>query len=421
MKETRFKQTEIGLIPEEWEVRKLGSIFKFIPNNTISRENLVNLGTVMNVHYGDILIKYGSILDIKNNDIPFINDSVISNSKFNEFAKDGDILIADTAEDEMVCKATELYNIENRKLVSGLHTMWIRPIIEFKPKYLGYFFNSTFYHNQILPLIQGTKVCSVSKGAIKDTCISIPLENEQNKIASALTSIDNLLLSLDKQIEKKRLIKQGAMQELLTGKKRLPGFTGEWVERRLGEISEMNSGGTPSVNVKEYYGYGIPFLSISDMSWQGKYLRQTEKSITYLGLKNSSARIVPSGTILYAMYASIGKCSIANIELAISQAILGIKVNKEVLNNIYLYYYLSFIENKAKEIGQQGTQSNLSKQIVEKFKIQLPTIKEQQTIATILSSMDKEIESLEGKKAKYEQIKQGMMQQLLTGKIRLIS
>lgn len=421
MKETRFKQTEIGLIPEEWEVRKLGSIFKFIPNNTISRENLVNLGTVMNVHYGDILIKYGSILDIKNNDIPFINDSVISNSKFNEFAKDGDILIADTAEDEMVCKATELYNIENRKLVSGLHTMWIRPIIEFKPKYLGYFFNSTFYHNQILPLIQGTKVCSVSKGAIKDTCISIPLENEQNKIASALTSIDNLLLSLDKQIEKKRLIKQGAMQELLTGKKRLPGFTGEWVERRLGEISEMNSGGTPSVNVKEYYGYGIPFLSISDMSWQGKYLRQTEKSITYLGLKNSSARIVPSGTILYAMYASIGKCSIANIELAISQAILGIKVNKEVLNNIYLYYYLSFIENKAKEIGQQGTQSNLSKQIVEKFKIQLPTIKEQQTIATILSSIDKEIESLKGKKAKYERIKQGMMQQLLTGKIRLIS
>lgn len=136
MKETRFKQTEIGLIPEDWEIRKLGSIFKFIPNNTISRDNLVNQGTVMNVHYGDILIKYGSILDIKNNDIPFINDSIISNSKFNEFAKDGDILIADTAEDEMVCKATELYNIENRKLVSGLHTMWIRPIIEFKPKKL---------------------------------------------------------------------------------------------------------------------------------------------------------------------------------------------------------------------------------------------------------------------------------------------
>ena len=109
MKETRFKHTEIGLIPEDWEIRKLGSIFKFIPNNTISRDNLVNQGTVMNVHYGDILIKYGSILDIKNNDIPFINDSVISNSKFNEFAKDGDILIADTAEDEMVCKLSLIH------------------------------------------------------------------------------------------------------------------------------------------------------------------------------------------------------------------------------------------------------------------------------------------------------------------------
>ena len=210
------------------------------------------------------------------------------------------------------------------------------------------------------------------------------------------------------------------MQELLTGKKRLLGFTGEWVEKLLGEITEMNSGGTPSVNVKEYYGNEIPFLSISDMSWQGKYLRKTEKSITYLGLKNSSARIFPCGTILYAMYASIGKCSIAKIELAISQAVLGIKVNKDVLNNIYLYYHLSFIENKAKKIGQQGTQSNLSKEIVEKFKILLPSLQEQKAIAAVLSSMDREIESLEGKKAKYEQIKQGMMQQLLTGKIRLI-
>lgn len=420
MKETRFKQTEIGPIPEDWKISKLGSIFKFIPNNTISRDNLVEQGVIMNVHYGDILIKYDSILDIEENNIPFINENVIGDCRFNEFAKDGDILIADTAEDEMVCKATELHNIKNRKLVSGLHTMWIRPVIEFKSKYLGYFFNSTFYHNQILPLIQGTKVCSVSKGAIKDTCICIPLENEQKKIASALTAIDNLLLSLEKLIEKKRLIKQGTMQELLTGKKRLPGFTGEWVEKLLGEITEMNSGGTPSVNVKEYYGNEIPFLSISDMSWQGKYLRKTEKSITYLGLKNSSARIFPCGTILYAMYASIGKCSIAKIELAISQAVLGIKVNKDVLNNIYLYYHLSFIENKAKKIGQQGTQSNLSKEIVEKFKILLPSLQEQKAIAAVLSSMDREIESLEGKKAKYEQIKQGMMQQLLTGKIRLI-
>lgn len=414
MKETRFKQTEIGLIPEDWEIRKLGSIFKFIPNNTISRDNLVNQGTVMNVHYGDILIKYDSILDIKNNEIPFINDSVISNSKFNEFAKDGDILIADTAEDEMVCKATELYNIENRKLVSGLHTMWIRPITEFKPKYLGYFFNSTFYHNQILPLIQGTKVCSVSKGAIKDTYISIPLENEQNKIASALTSIDNLLLSLDKLIEKKRLIKQGAMQELLTGKKRLPGFTGEWVERRLGEIGALAM--CKRVFQEETSEKGdIPFYKI------GTFGRKADAYISvnkYEQLKQMY-RFPKKGDILISAAGTIGRSVVYDGKPAYFQDsnIIWLDHNEKQIINRFLY----FIYQVIKWNTENTTIARLYNDNFNSMTIRFPlSIEEQQAIASALTRMDKEIESLEGKKAKYEQIKQGMMQQLLTGKIRLI-
>lgn len=419
MKETRFKQTEIGLIPEDWEIRKLGSIFKFIPNNTISRDNLVNQGTVMNVHYGDILIKYGSILDIKNNDIPFINDSIISNSKFNEFAKDGDILIADTAEDEMVCKATELYNIENRKLVSGLHTMWIRPIIEFKPKYLGYFFNSTFYHNQILPLIQGTKVCSVSKGAIKDTYVSIPLENEQNKIASALTSIDNLLLSLDKLIEKKKLIKQGAMQELLTGKKRLPGFAGEWIEKRLGEIGEIIK---ESINPQLYRNQ-----SFSEYSMPAYDLNK-QPEIKY-GEEMFSNRTKIDGTVLLYNKLNVRQRRIWYIENCKQNSIcsmefLPYKVYRDYLK--FFYYKLSIDSVVNFFVGISKGTSNSQKRISPNdfldFKVKYPReLQEQKAIATVLSSIDKEIESLEDKKAKYEQIKQGMMQQLLTGKIRLIS
>lgn len=403
MKETRFKQTEIGLIPEDWEIRKLGSIFKFIPNNTISRDNLVNQGTVMNVHYGDILIKYGSILDIKNNDIPFINDSIISNSKFNEFAKDGDILIADTAEDEMVCKATELYNIENRKLVSGLHTMWIRPIIEFKPKYLGYFFNSTFYHNQILPLIQGTKVCSVSKGAIKDTYVSIPLENEQNKIASALTSIDNLLLSLDKLIEKKRLIKQGAMQELLTGKKRLPGFTGEWVKRRLGEIANKITTGKLDANAM-VNGGKYPFFTCAREVYRINTFAFDEEVLLISG---NGANV---GYIHYYK----GKFN------AYQRTYILYDFSDDIQ---YIKAYLD--KFLCKRIETEKSDSNtpfIKMDTLTEMYINIPQqLEEQKAIATVLSSMDKEIESLESKKAKYEHIKQGMMQQLLTGKIRLIS
>ncbi len=403
MKETRFKQTEIGLIPEDWKIISLEEIGEPKMCKRILKNQTFIKGDIPFYKIGT----FGGKADA------YISKSLYEyyKKKFS-FPQKGNVLIsaAGTIGRLVIYQGEDAYYQDS-------NIVWIDNKEEkLLNQYLYYTLKNTSWDTS-----QGT-IQRLYNASLKAKQIIIPLSiNEQKKIASALTSIDNLLLSLDKLIEKKRLIKQGAMQELLTGKKRLLGFSGEWVERRLGEISEMNSGGTPSVNVKEYYGYGIPFLSISDMSWQGKYLKQTEKSITYLGLKNSSARIVPSGTILYAMYASIGKCSIANIELAISQAILGIKVNKEVLNNIYLYYYLSFIENKAKEIGQQGTQSNLSKQIVEKFKLQLPTIKEQQTIATVLSSIDKEIESLEGKKAKYEQIKQGMMQQLLTGKIRLIS
>lgn len=415
MKETRFKQTEIGLIPEDWEIKKLGSIFKFIPNNTISRDNLVKQGDIMNVHYGDILVKYGSILDIEKNDISFIDGRIISNCRFNEFAKDGDIIIADTAEDEMVCKATELYNIKNFRLVSGLHTMWIRPIIGFKPKYLGYFFNSAFYHNQILPLIQGTKVCSVSKGAIKDTYISIPFENEQNKIASALTSIDNLLLSLDKLIEKKRLIKQGAIQELLTGKKRLPGFTGEWVERRLGEIGVLAM--CKRVYQEETSEKGdIPFYKIGTFGSKADAYISVNK---YEQLKQMY-RFPKKGDILISAAGTIGRSVVYDGKPAYFQDsnIIWLDHNEKQIINSFLY----FIYQVIKWNTENTTIARLYNDNFNSMTIRFPlSIEEQQAITTVLSSIDKEIESLENKKAKYEQIKQGMMQQLLTGKIRLIS
>lgn len=413
MKETRFKQTEIGLIPEDWSYGVFADFLKTFTTGATPLRSIKSYyeGNIKWVSSGEL--NYRTIYDT----IEHITESAAKNTNLKIHEK-GTFLMAITGLEAEGTRGK--CAILGTEATTNQSCLAINSTSKMMAEYLYYYYR---LNSDLLAFkyCQGSKQQSYTAEIVKKLPIYCPKDIiEQKKIASALTSIDNLLLSLEMQIEKKRLIKQGAMQELLTGKKKLPGFTGKWVEKRLGEITEMNSGGTPSVNVKEYYGNEIPFLSISDMSWQGKYLRQTEKSITYLGLKNSSARIFPSGTILYVMYASIGKCSIAKIELAISQAVLGIKVNKEVLNNIYLYYYLSFIENKAKEIGQQGTQSNLSKQIVEKIKILLPPLEEQKSIAKVLSSMDKEIESLECKKAKYEQIKQGMMQQLLTGKIRLI-
>lgn len=247
MKDTRkYKQTELGLLPEDWEVARLGEKFRFISNNTFSRDFLCEDGEIKNIHYGDVLIKYGSTLDVSQSDIPTINSELLPSYQPKCFAEDGDIIIADTAEDETVCKATELWNIGGKRVVAGLHTMWCRPAQNtFAIKFLGYFMNTSLYHNQVLPLIQGIKVSSVSKSAIQGTWLCIPPIEEQRRIASALTSIDNLIDSLDRLIAKKRDIKQGAMQQLLSGKKRLKGFTEPWVEKKLGDVALF-----PTSNIK---------------------------------------------------------------------------------------------------------------------------------------------------------------------------
>ena len=419
MKETKFKQTEVGMIPSDWEVKTFCELFEVLPNNTLSRAELnKEYGSYKNVHYGDILVEFGEWIDCSNVGLPFIN----SNAKFNHTVlQDGDIVIADTAEDETVGKSTEITNAKNKKIVSGLHTIPIRPKIKFAPKWLGYYINSACWHDQILPFITGTKVSAISKAAVSQTKLFFPAKiEEQQRIANALSDVDTLIANLEKLIAKKKNIKQGAMQQLLTGKQRLSGFDGVWEHDKLGNIAEMNSGGTPSSENSHYYGGKIPFLSISDMTKSGKYIFVTEKSITQLGLDNSSARVYPAGTLLYAMYASLGKCSISKIDLAISQAILGFKLSN-LIDRDFMYYYFCFIENTIKNIGQTGTQSNLSKSIVENFEIYHPhDVSEQQAIAKILSDMDTEIATLETKLAKYRKLKTGMMQQLLTGKIRLV-
>lgn len=286
--------------------------------------------------------------------------------------------------------------------------------------YLYYYLTSNLGCKSLKDINASTSLGALYKEDVKNINLLYPPIYEQSIIAEALSDVDALIAVLDKKIEKKRLIKQGAMQQLLTGKKRLGSFADKWIEIRLGDKAAMNSGGTPESSNSEYYGDEIPFLSISDITVAGKHVRHTEKAITTKGLNNSSARMFPAGTIMYAMYASLGKCAIADVDLACSQAILGITPS-DAIDNEYLYYYLAFIEDKVKDLGQTGTQTNLSKRLVQDFVLNLPhDVIEQQAIASILSDMDKEIADLEARRDKYTQIKSGMMQKLLTGQIRLI-
>lgn len=422
MKETRFKDTEVGRIPEDWQLDRLKENFEFKANNTLSRDALSESGIIQDVHYGDVLVKYGSHLDVQKDGVPYISDDRFNASSF---ISDGDIIIADTAEDETVGKATEVLNVRNNKLVSGLHTMWLHPINQEKYAlgYLGYAFNASIYHNQLLPLMQGTKVTSVSKSAIKDTYIPIPPKSEQTRIATALSNIDALISEMGRLIEKKRAIKQGAKQQLLTGKKRLKGFSEPWIEKKLGEDARILRGGSPRP-IEDYITDsqdGLNWIKIGDVKPDDKYFRKTAEKIKKEGL--AKTRQVKKGDFILSNSMSFGRPYILDIDGCIHDGWLVIQDYQEAYDMQFLYYVLCSdgVKNQYIAMAAGSSVQNLNKEKVANVILNAPvSLEEQSAIASVLSSMDDEISALEAKKAKYEQIKQGMMQQLLTGKIRLV-
>ena len=179
---------------DPWEQRKLGEELGFLRNNTLSRAELSDSeGTVFDIHYGDVLIKYGSVLDAEKADVPRIANDAVANRQTCDCLQDGDVIIADTAEDSAVGKCTELCNSAGKKVFSGLHTMPLRPMRKYASGYLGHYLNSPAFHDQLLPLMQGIKVISVSRSAIEDMTMSVPSVAEQASIGAFFDRLDSLI------------------------------------------------------------------------------------------------------------------------------------------------------------------------------------------------------------------------------------
>lgn len=200
----------------EWEVRPFGICFANIPNNTLSRADLnYETGLAQNIHYGDVLIKFGEILDLRKEVLPFISSDVVANKLKHAALQNGDIIIADAAEDDTVGKCTELFNIDEQLILSGLHTIAVRPTLPFASKYLGYYLNSTSYHDQLLSLMQGTKVLSISKTAIQNTNVIFPKRlEEQIQIGNCFQTLDTLINQHQQQITKLNNIKQACLSKM---------------------------------------------------------------------------------------------------------------------------------------------------------------------------------------------------------------
>ena len=385
MKETRFKDTEIGRIPEDWSTDNLGDIGELAMCRRIFQDETS-----------------------PNGDIPFYKigtfgnkaDAFISKEKFEaykstyRYPQKGDILIsaAGTIGRLVIFDGTPSY-FQDSNIVWLAHNN--RKVIN---PFLFYRFQTIKWN------IENTTIARLYNNNFNNTLISFPPLSEQTRIAYALTSIDNLISSLDKLIEKKKAIKEGTMQQLLTGKKRLKGFNEPWVERRLGDIAHNICTGKRNGNEQKPTGK-YPFFVRS---------QQVYRIDTYSF--DGEAIIVPGeggiGTIFHYI---TGKFDY-------HQRVYKISGFTNEVNGRFIYYYMKrFFGRYALQNSVKATVDSLRLSSFLNFDVIIPDNKDEQSaIAVILSSIDHEILSLEAKRDKYIKTKQGMMQQLLTGRIRLV-
>ena len=399
-----FQKTEIGIIPNDWLLVSYNEVFDFLPSATYSRAQLTLNDEIKYVHYGDIHTKWIHFLDVSKSDLPSIKTEQQKNYPL---LKEGDLLTVDASEDYTgVGKSVEVRNIGNSKIISGLHTFLLRDSNNIIANgYKGYLHSNLLIKKQMDTLATGLKVYGVSKTNLK--LIKIPLpptKAEQTAIVTALNDADKLITELEKLIAQKKLIKQGAMQELLRPKE-------GWEVKKLGIYLKFQVGFPFSSKNFNTDLTGIRLVKNRDL--------KSDDSIIFYDGQYAIDFVVNNNDVLIGMDGDFIPCLWGKGISLLNQRVGRIIPFKKI-SLLFLYYYLQkplkTIENRT----SSTTVKHLSHSDIEEIELPLPDYTTQIKISLILSDMDSEIKSLEKKLNKYKMIKQGMMQNLLTGKIRLI-
>ncbi|HCK3343693.1 TPA: restriction endonuclease subunit S [Pseudomonas aeruginosa] len=410
-----FKQTEVGVIPEDWETPTvLGVSLQIIDFRGRTPKKLgmswgggdIPALSAGNVRMGFIDFSEECYLgsealysrwmtrgDVEKNDIVFTTEAPLGNVA----------LIPDDRK-YILSQRTVLLKIDPRQAVS-------RFVFQLM---LSERFQKILADNSSGTTAKGIQRKSFEK--LKVVCPSLP---EQHAIATALSDVDALLGALEQLIAKKRDLKQAAMQQLLTSQTRLPGFDGEWDLRRLGDIARIQRGASPRpIDSPVWFDESsdIGWVRISDVTKSGMYLRETTQRLSQLGVKHS--RPVARGSLIMSICATVGRPIVTEIDVCIHD---GFVVFDDLqADKLFIYYMLKWIEPDWSKHGQTGSQMNLNTGLITGTEIALPSLPEQAAIAVVLSDMDAELVALEQRLAKTRALKQGMMQELLTGRTRLV-
>ncbi|MBA3075749.1 MAG: hypothetical protein FP831_19310 [Anaerolineae bacterium] len=417
-----FKFTPLGLIPNEWKVITFGDL----PEKS-NRWGITGGPFGSNLKKSDYVNDGVRILQLQNiGDGDFLDDYKIytSKRKADELIScniyPGEIILSKMGDPVARCCFIPLN--DRRYLMASDGIRLVVDEKRFDKRLVKFYINSTYFRKKAIEASTGTTRQRIGLVELKTLPFISPPIAEQHAIAEALSDVDALISSLEELIAKKRVIKQGVMQELLTGKRRLPGLSDLWEIKKLVDMVDIRSGGTPSTLRQEYWGGEIPWCTPTDITAlkKNKYIYKTKKMISEFVLKNSSAEIIPSNSIIMTSRATIGECAINKIPISTNQGFKNL-IPKDGVDVEFLYYVLQTKKQELISLSSGSTFLEINKGKLAKVKFYLPKKKpEQSAIAKILSSLDLEINILQEKLNKAKLIKQGMMQELLTGRIRLI-
>lgn len=392
-----YKNTDIGVIPDDWDVKRLGDLGTFKKGRGIKKDEVLSDGLPC--------VRYGEIYTHHNDYVKKFNSFIsLGTAKESQKIKQGDLLFSgsgETAEEIGKCVAY----LNQDEAYAGGDIIILSPAKD-DSKFLGFLLNTEVAVRQKSQIAQGDAVVHIYSSNLSNVILPLPsTKKEQSAIATIIGDCDDLIDKLKELISKKKNIKQGAMQELLTGKKRLPGFRGKWVTKQLGEIFLISAGGDlvkESFSCVEDDRYCYPIYS---------------NSLTNKGLYGYTVRYRhDENCITVTARGTVGVANARDHKFDAIGRLLILRPNCD-LNCLFVAEYLN---QRVKFSVESTGVPQLTAPQISHYEIMFPENDEQSTIAQVLSDMDAEIEELEQKLDKYKMIKQGMMQELLTGRTRLI-
>lgn len=410
-----YMQTEIGLIPEDWEIGKLGDHIDIVNGTAFSSKFFGDQGPIL-LTPGNFSLDGGLKFDDRNTKRysgPFEPKAVF---------EPGSLLVVMT-------DLTPDCNLLGKPAIVGgseplLHNQRIGKIVlkssRLRPDFLYWYFLSDRHSKRMKETATGSTVRHSSNASFYGSWIPLPPQTEQRAIAAALSNADAAIAGLERLIAKKRDLKQAAMQQLLSGQTRMPGFSGEWDVKQIGHFTDCAAGGTPNTSFSEYWGGEVPWMSSGEL-----HLKQVVKiqgRITELGLARSAAKIFPKESVLVGLAGqgkTRGTVAITRIETSTNQSIAAIFPTSQHSSD-FLFYVLEAKYEELRELSSgDGGRGGLNLRLIRSVEVPFPSLREQQAIASVLLDLDAELSLLTTQLEKTRMIKQAMMQELLTGRIRL--